>query len=574
MKRSILYIWIYAVVFFFAGCSDVLEKYPLDTPSQETFYNNAVEIEGGINACYRFLQEVGDNNYLFPLALDALSNTVYIREANATHNIALGVHDDLNSTVVNTWMRMFQGIGRCNNMLKVIEEKGSLLTDAKIKQFRGEALFLRAYYYAKLLAYYGDVPLLTAPVETVSDGKSAIRVSKDQVFQQVMDDFTEAAGLLEPQYTNDADIGRATRGAANAFKARTALYHGKYDIAATAARAVMESGVYRLYPKYGDLFVSNGLWDANNREVILQKEYSSLISSYHTLPRVLQGRNPVGGYSSFVPSQQLVDSYHCTDGKNIAESPLFDKANPFENRDPRLQLTIVTPSSRFGDYQYEVHIDSTLCWNYETNTRVNNGNCYTASPVAVSHTGYLFRKYSDPTYVTKIAQGDYPVILCRYAEVLLTYAEAKIELDQTDQSVIDAINAIRRDREDVKMPEYTLSDFADKNTARLKIRHERKIELAFEGLRYHDLLRYGLANTYGNQPILGRPFLGSYTDWPDVTFDANGEPMYDYNSYTPHPSTDYRISEYRLFTAGKHELWPIPQRDRLLNPDLTQNPGY
>lgn len=573
MKRLFNYIMV-TMVFFVTSCTDVLEKYPLDLPSQETFYNNASEIERGINACYSFLQETADNNYVFPLALDGLTNTVYIREVSATHNIALGVHDDLSSTVSNTWMRMYQGIGRCNNMLKVIEEKGSLLTENQKKQYKGEAHFLRAYYYAKLLLYFGDVPLLTAPIEMIAEGKSVVRNSKDQVFQLVMDDFTEAAGLLELQYTNAVDIGRATRGAANAYKARMALYFGKYDIAATAAKSVIESGVYKLYPKYGDLFVSKGLWDGSNREIILKREYSSSIPAYHTLPRVLQGRNPVGGYSSFVPSQQLVDSYHCIDGKNISESPLFNKTKPFENRDPRLQLTIVTPSSRFGDYQYEVHIDSTLCWNYATNTRVKNGNCYTASPIAVSHTGYLFRKYSDPGYVTKLAQGDYPVILCRYAEVLLTYAEAKIELNQVDQSVIDALNSIRRERVDVKMPEFTLAEFADKNAARMKVRYERKIELAFEGFRYHDLLRYGWAQTYGNQPLLGRPFLGAYTAWPEVMFDDKGEPVYAHSNYVPHPSSDYRIVEFRLYTSGKHELWPIPQRDRLLNPNLTQNPGY
>ena len=573
MKKSVI-IWITVSVFFFPGCTDVLEKYPLDTPSQETFWTSAIEIEKGINACYSFLQETATDSYLFPLVLDGFTNIVYVREAAQAKTIAMGDHDDRTWEIVNTWMRAYQGIGRCNVMLKLIEEKGSLLTDVQIKQFKGEALFLRAFYYMRLLFYFGDIPLLTSPIETVSEGMNLVRTSKDQVYQQVMNDFTEAAGLLEPRYSNNADIGRTTRGAANAYKARAALYFGQYDVAAATARAVIESDVYQLYPKYGDLFVSTGLWDANNREIILKKEYSAIINNYHTLPRVLQGRNPVGGYSSFVPSQQLVDSYYCIDGKNISESPLFDKANPFENRDPRLQLSIVTPSSRFGDYQYEVHIDSAFCWNYATETRVANGNCYMASPIAVSHTGYLFRKYSDPSYVTKIAQGDYPVILCRYAEVLLTYAEAKIELGQIDQSVINAINSVRRDRDDVKMPEYTLADFADQNTARLKVRYERKIELAFEGFRYLDLRRWGWANTYGNQPILGRPFLGAYTDWPDVTFDVNGEPVYDYNNYEGHPSSDYRIVEQRRFTPGKHELWPIPQRDRNLNPELTQNPGF
>lgn len=575
MKISAVIIWIITTMFFFVGCTNVLEKYPLDVPSQETFWKNSTEIERGINSCYSFLQETATNNYLFPLVLDCFTNMGYVREAGNLKTIAVGDYDDRTGEIVNTWMRAYQGIGRCNVMLELIEEKAPLLTDAQKKQFRGEALFLRAFYYMRLIFYFGDVPLFTVPVETVMEGRSAVRTSKDQVYRQIMDDFTEAAELLDLRYSNAKDVGRATRGVANAYKARAALYYGQYDVAAAAAKAVIESGIYQLYPKYGDLFVSTGLGDANNKEILFKKEYSSILSLYNTLPRVLQGRMPTGGYSSFVPSQQLIDSYHCIDGKNIEESPLFNKAHPFNNRDPRLALTVILPGSRFGDYSYETHIDSTLCWDYVTNTRVPNGNCYIASPVAVSHTGYLFRKYNDADYISKRTQGDYPIILCRYAEVLLTYAEAKIELGEVDQSVIDAINSIRRDRDDVKMPEYTLADFANQNTGRLKIRHERKIELAFEGLRYQDLRRWGWASTYGNQPILGRAFKGAYSEWPNVTFDANGEPTYDYNNYRPFTEyPDYRIVEHRLFTVGKHELWPIPQRDRNLNPDLTQNPGY
>lgn len=575
MNKSVIIITITTIVFSFIGCTDILEKYPLDTPSQETFWTKAVEIERGINACYSFLQETSNNDNLFPLVLDCFTNSGYIRLAGDFKTIAMGDHDDRNGQIVSTWMRAYQGIGRCNVMLKLIEDKASLLTDAQKKQLRGEALFFRAYYHMRLIFYFGDVPLITSPVETVSEGVNLTRTPKEQVYQQIMDDFTEAAGLLELQYTNATDIGRVTRGTANAYKARAALYFSDFDTAAKAAKAVIESGVYQLYPKYGDLFVSKGLWDTDNKEILLKREYSATLPSYHSLPIVLQGRMPTGGWSSFVPSQQLVDSYYCIDGKNIAESPLFDKANPFDNRDPRLALTIILPGSRFGRYKYETHIDSTQTWDYESNTSVPNGNCYTASPVAVSHTGYLFRKYNDEEYISKRTQGDYPIILCRYAEVLLTYAEAKIELGEIDQSVIEVINSIRRDRDDVKMPQYTLSDLTDQNKARLIIRHERKIELAFEGFRYHDLKRWGLASTYGNQPVLGRAFKGSYSEWPEVSFDINGEPVYDYNNYRAFTSyPDYRIVEHRLYTVGKHELWPIPQRDLNINPNLVQNPGY
>lgn len=559
---------------FLVSCQNVLDKYPLDTPSYETFYNSADEIEGGVNACYSFLQETNANNYVFPLALDGLTNLAYIRENNATHSIALGVHDDVNSTIVTTWSRMFQGVARCNVMIEILDEKKELLSPTQFSRFKGELHFLRGYYYSKLLMYFGDVPLITSPIESVSDSRSVIRDPKIDVYSQIMQDFTDASQLLPLHYDNTEDLGRATRGSANAYLSRIALYMGDYSSASNAAEAVINSEQYELYPSYADLFYSQGLFDPGNKEVILKVEYSSLLNRYHTLPRVLQGRNPVGGYSSFVPTQYLVDSYMCIDGKNINESPLFDKNDPFSNRDPRLSLTIVTPSSRFGDFQYETHIDSVLCWNYATNTRVNNNNCYTASPIAVSHTGYLFRKYSDPEYVDKLAQGDYPIILCRYAEVLLNYAEAKIEMNDIDESVVNALNLIRQGRNDIKMPEFHLSDFQDLGKARKIVRQERKIELAMEGFRYHDLIRWGLADKYNNLPILGRPFLGSYLDWPTPNFDENGEPIYDYNNYIPHPSSDYRLVEIRRFTPNKNELWPIPQKEIVQNSNLNQNAGY
>ncbi|MDR3269692.1 MAG: RagB/SusD family nutrient uptake outer membrane protein [Tannerella sp.] len=556
-----------------AGCADVLDKYPLDKPSQETFYTNAQEVSNGIVACYRFLRETGEGSYTFPIVLDCMSDAAFPRQENDAHTIARGEHDYKNGQIRETWSRAYQGIGRCNTMLEVIDEKASLLTDDQIRQYRGEALFLRAYYYARLALYFGDAPLVTEPVTSISDAMNITRTPKDRVIEQVMADYTEAAGLLPTQYTAAADIGRATKGTANAYKARSALYFGQWKVAADAARAVMESGAYQLYPKYGELFLPAGLWDGNNKEIILKQEFGGSINSYHALPQYLLSRNVVG-WACLVPSQSMLDSYLCTDGKNIAESPLFSKNAPYENRDPRLKLSFVTPGDRFGDFRFDSHVDSTTCYNYVTETYVTNNDCYTVNQYT-AYTGYYPRKYAPMEYKSRLGQGDYPIILCRYGEVLLIYAEAKIELNEIDQSVADALNQLRTGREDVKMPAFTLSELSDQNQARLKVRHERKIELAFEGFRYTDVRRWGWAERYCNRPILGRPFQGAFADWPTVVFDENGEPEYPgYQNYKPHPSTDYRVVENRMFTKNRDELWPVPEREMNLNPNLTQNPGY
>lgn len=572
MKKSVILIT-YILVLFVWSCTDVLEKYPLDKPSSATFYTNAREIQNGINACYKFLQETGTTSYAFPIVLDCMADTGFPRQDGDQKTLAKNEQDDKNGWVKEVWRRCYLGIGEVNNILKVIEDKSTLLTADQIKQFKGEALFLRAYYYTRLVTYYGDVPLSLSPVVTIAEGRTVTRTPKAQVIQQIMTDYNDAASMLKDAYTASADIGRPTVGTANAYKARAALYFGMFDVAASAADAVIKSGKYALYPKYGDLFLPAGLLDATNKEIILKREFSAAINDYHALPQYLLTRN-VGGWACMVPSQSLIDSYDCADGKNIAESPLFDKSAPFENRDPRLKLSFIMPGMRFGDFQFESHYDSTTCWNYVTRLRVTNNDSYQINQYT-SYTGYYPRKYNSMDYKAKLSQGDYPLILCRYAEVLLTYAEAKIELGDIDQSVVDVINQIRQGRDDVKMPPYTLTDFADKNTAQLKVRHERKIELAFEGFRFTDVRRWGWANTYCNLPILGRPFKGRYSDWPAVTFDENGEPQYPgYQSYAPHPSSDYRVVENRLFTTGKHELWPIPESERILNPGLGQNPGY
>src|SRR5690625_4239194 len=154
-------------------------------------------------------------------------------------------------------------------------------------------------------------------------------------------------------------------------------------------------------------------------------------------------------YSQSVPSQFIVDSYEATDGKPIDESSAYDPAHPFDNRDPRLDASIIRPQAIWGDFIFETHPDSSETWQVdEAGNRISRMTNQDVTNPFASFTGYLWRKYTDPEdYPSRIDESELNFILIRYAEVLLTYAEARIENGNIDQSVLEAINRVRRSEE-------------------------------------------------------------------------------------------------------------------------------
>jgi hypothetical protein len=266
-----------------------------------------------------------------------------------------------------------------------------------------------------------------------------------------------------------------------------------------------------------------------------------------------------GGWSVPVPTQSLVDAYYCTDGKRIDDSPLYDPDHPFENRDPRLDATIVRPGARFGNYRFLTHPDSVQTWNYATGEWVENADV--TNPYA-TFTGYTWRKYMDEQDFAQTENSELNWILVRYAEVLLTYAEAKIEAGQIDKSVYDAINQVR---ERVDMPPVEPSK--SQQELRRIVRHERRIEFAFEGLRFFEIRRWEIADEVMDGPVVGRPKEG-YSTMGIPEFDTHGIP--NYSAYIK----EMRVIDERQFDPDRDYLWPVPQGEMDVNPQLEQNPGY
>jgi hypothetical protein len=432
------------------------------------------------------------------------------------------------------------------------------LSPAVYAQTKAEARFIRAMNYHYLAELFGGVPMVTKTLklEELQIAKS----TKAQVVDFVLAEMDEASKDLPNTYGSlDAQHGRATKSAALAIKARAALYNGKWDVAAAAAKAVMDLKQYKIDSSFPKLFNYDG---QASPEIILSLQFLKGIITQN-IPNYY-GSRLAGGVSNEVPAQSMVDSYACTDGLTIDKSPLFIPSQPFKNRDPRLGYSIVLPGSAYFDVQFETHPDSLKVWNYAVSpaTRINNTD---ATNAFATFTGYLWRKYTDIRDKADDTHSDMNIILIRYAEVLLNYAEAKIEAGQIDQSVYDAINEVRQ-RPGVGMPIIT----AGKTQEELRsiVRRERKCELAVEGLRLFDIRRWKIAEQVMKGPFVGRIKTAFLSNAPVI--DANGTP--DYSGVTN--KSQMRLIENRNFNPARDYVWPFPNVEVLTNKSLVQNPNW
>lgn len=553
MKHT--YIILTIIVLLFASCEDYLDKKPLDSPSDVTFLQNESELKMAVTSCYN---SMWFHPIVVPymLDLDLVSDIGWNRTASDLQSLGKGVTSSDNSYTAKYWSNFYRGISRCNYILAKAPELSSKVSADKYNQLIAEVRFLRAYYYSLLNELFGGVPLVTKPVE-LSESQIP-RSTKDQVTDFILSELDEAAKYLLVT-ASGTDKGKATKGTALALKSRIALYNGRWSVAAQAAKDVMDMKLYSLYNNYGNLFFYIGkdaseiLWAVQYKKGIMTTAMSTEIYSRMAL-----------GNSNRIPVQSLVDSYECIDGLSIDKSPLFDPTKPFNKRDPRLGFTVVLPQSLFINYIFETNKDSLITWDYKFTPpkRVPNTD---ATHAYATFSGYLIRKYADIADKDDRNNCAIPYILFRYAEVFLNYAEAKIEANQIDQSVYDAINTVRT-RPSVNMPPIALGK--TQSELRSIIRKERKYELSLEGIRLFDIRRWNIADKVMAGNLLGRIPRGYLSSAPAI--DENGTP--DYSSVAN--KNQMRVMEVRLFNKDKDYLWPIPRLEREINKALEQNPNY
>lgn len=588
MKKTILYTVIIYIVTLFTSCSDFLDQ---SNPAYdaEGFYKTEEGLKEGVTGIYNRLNYSKlDMNWSVPACIVMDHYTAYGLEQDENKSIgAGGMLNPDNGKIQIFWQLQYEVVGRANSVISGARDAvGNMSSDAK--QYYAEARVLRAYGYYNLISAFGDVPFFTAPVTI--DQYMEGRTSKEIIIDFIINDLKDAANSLP---WTSAQRGRVDKSVAYGLIARIGLFGGSFNVgnrsqeyfreAATAAGLVI--GKRHLAKNFGDLFNLTGQAKSDVRdEALWELMYSTNgTKKLHTVGYGHSSRN----YASSVrfPSSLIVDTYECTDGKRIDESPLYDPKNPTKNRDPRFKETLAGHGDTINYTITDGSNPLKLILNiYDDKTRFfpRRNAWYTAPNVDVTSTsptlvnngvGYLWRKYSNETSEL-LMSASCNLHLMRYAEVLLSYAEAKIELNELDASVYSAINDVRKR---AGMPEVSDDRIGNQDKMRQLVRRERKVELVLEGLLFVDVRRWGIGDILNEHPSYGQPkpdirYDGlSATDIPDFKTDSRHD-LNDVPSYEAYKDK-LRVRDRNRYWESKFMWWPIPRVETDRDPNLT-NPDY
>lgn len=571
------------LLFAFSSCDQkILDLNSLTEPVDATFFSNEQELQLALTGVYNTLVYTGGYDLPMTVVIDNSATDIGLSRgfegSSGYGELGAGTHSANSAIYKSAYSYYYQAIGRVNALLQNMERAKDLVSADTYSKIQAQALVLRAYNYMYLTELFGDVPLVLEPTKSIEEGLLP-RTAKATIVDQILQDLGTAASIL-PNTWSGSDQGRITKGAALAISARIALYNKKYSEAATAAKAIMdnESAMgYSLNSNYGELFTLTGTKSA---EIILSQPFKDGFKTSQ-FPRS-QGSRNLNGYSTNVPTQSMIDSYEASDGKPIDESSVYDPKQPFANRDPRLAASIILPGTVWAGQIFESHPDSLKLRDASGKIIGNNSNSRKVSwPAAFC--GYMWKKYTIEEYqAIKQIWSDCDFILIRYSEVLLTYAEAKIESGQIDESVLTAINRVRARAYNANVSNtgsYPAVTSTNQSELRKIIRRERKVEFADEGLRLFDIRRWKIAEKVMPVTLYGRILnTKTATGVPQIDDDglvsyAGIESQYDLNTDSRFPN-----AQNRIFNKDRDYLCPIPQQEidtyNGFGLTLVQNPGY
>lgn len=596
---------------------DYLEREPLSDYLSSNFYNNEGAIAQGANGCYQLLKMNHYGSSTIPLSVLWDMYTPFGIERADNSSIGVGNIDlRTNFAIELTYANLYTSVARCNSVISGAAPYYNDLSD-KAKQYLSEIRVLRAHYNIQLVSLFGDIAYFDRPV-SAEELRTVARQPWQNVVDAIIKDLDEATTSLPWIAT---EFGRVDKSVAYGLKARIALYAGSWSkfgfgkdaikdqakatayfkIAADAAKKIMDESGRSLANNYNDLFTRVGQLKGDvKRETMMFMMFSDFGDrNYHYMSAGEQVR--MIGQSGRFPTQQLVDTYEMSNGKRIDESGSgYDPKKPFENRDPRLKYTIYTQGDTIigntGNnklkFLMEVYNPLTKSFDAQGNARLVDNADYKGAVSAFGYVqsgvGYAWRKYNHFDDESTFS-ATYNIQIMRYAEILLTYAEAKIELGEMDATVVDAIDKVRAR---VGMPSILAADpsrMGNQSKMRQIVRRERKVELIKESLYFFDMRRWRTAALQNAEPTYGYPLAvgvntatNTYPNGYDqATADmvpnfggaGSERDLNDVPSYAAYASK-LRMRDRDRRWEDRFYLWPIPQTELNKQPSLGQNPGY
>jgi starch-binding outer membrane protein, SusD/RagB family len=581
MKANIFYLIIFVVVF--TSCEDFLDKDPLNDYSVSTVYKTEKDIRFALNGLYRQIRGFNTSN----INVNESEFSYSIWTDNAYHRSGSTQSSDLDfssskKTLGYDWKSRYTTIRDVNEFLARAPQAKENFSDPQLyDRCIAEARFIRAINYARMNFLYGTVPLITEPTDPDHFPK---RATRKRVFDFVNDELSEIAEILPVNYNEPGNEVRITKGAALAIKARHLLnaidwYPDKnhlYTEALEAAKEVYDSGIYSLDPGvngYQKLFTRESANGASSGAILTinyNRDYKSHGYEVCILPKGAfsgarsNNANMVGATSSLVEAYQMKST-----GLPVVDADSgYDPANPWNDRDPRLDITILRSGEiipvKGGDgvndlYVFDPHPKKNPSITLENGKVIESIKTDDINKKGINKTGYNYQKYMDFDF-TESQSGDIQYHFIRFAEVILMYAEAVLGKDGNISLAMSLVDEVRNR---VGMPDVntTYGSVGSVDKALEIILHERRVEFALEGpQRFFDIRRHRLGEQLFSDPnVYGIP-LGNNRKADAKVLDGD---LDDSNKV---------IAGTRKFSAEQYYLWPIPMEAIEQNPNLTEAP--
>ena len=574
------------------SCNGVMDLTPKDQFSDEAVFTDPNLAQAFVNDMYR-----GLGHGLYEIMLASISDETHFIHNYNTEPIVKSIITSSDRGAIDdgrfahfNWGPTYSRIRQANLFLSKID--GTKFDDALKQRMKGEVFFLRAYFYHNLMRMYGGVPIITK-VYGLYEDYQVPRNTFQETVAFIVANADSAAALLPLSYSG-ADVGRATKGAALALKARVLLYAAselynanpsgqpengyttvtpqdrtaRWQAAKDAAKAVMDLGSYSLFrptpasaqeatKNYGDLFLQT-----MSEEVILSRFFlSTRDDGYH--PGLHNGPNGFHTWGGNTPIQNLVDDYRMADGSKFDWNNPTEAAAPYANRDPRFYASIAYDGAPWRPRPDDVKsLDPVGIIQTFRQLKLPDGSVVPGldtrdSPVENwngAYSGYYIRKFVDPSINAQFIKEQVPWIFFRYAEVLLNYAEASIELNE----LTDAVTVLNQIRARAGMPLFSAA--MGQAALRDEYRNERRVEMAFEEQRFFDVRRWMIAPAVFSKVAGGINIFLEGTSRTDRTTWTNYRYAVD--------TVQARAWDDKMY------FMPIRLDELNRNQMLKQNPGY